>query len=120
MRPRAEEKPYFCFWFLFVIYLAKREENHKTPVRATQEIESFIRKTVWGVRSQKQRGGGAVFLPLRSASGSLKHTLFPERRCPGGFRKRCQRSSSRTVAFAQEGGGWGTSPRFQDAVRKML
>lgn len=44
MRPRAAEKPYFCFWFLFVIYLAKREENHETLVRATQEIEIIIYK----------------------------------------------------------------------------
>lgn len=61
MRPRAEEKPYFCFWFLFVIYLAKREENHKTPVRATQEIESFIRKTVWGGKiSETERWGSSL------------------------------------------------------------
>lgn len=54
-----------------MIYLAKREENCETLVRATQETESFIRKIVQGKRSQNERSREADFLYLRSDSGSL-------------------------------------------------
>lgn len=55
-----------------MIYLAKREENRETLVRATQETESFIRKIVQAKRSQNERSREADFLHLRSDSGSLK------------------------------------------------
>ena len=65
------------------IYLAKREENH--TVRTTQEIESFIRKIVQAKRFDRGRGEvGAVFLHLRSDSGSLKlntHSIPAKRLC---------------------------------------